>query len=127
MSGFWLVPQLTLTGLAEAFTSVGQVEFYYKQFPENMRSIGGSIYFCGLAGSSYLSSALIVIVHRTTERAETGNWLPEDLNKGKLDHYYYLIAALGAIMCAKWYKYKGDGDNNALPVEVVQKSHEHEI
>ncbi|KAM1209889.1 hypothetical protein ACFX2I_015448 [Malus domestica] len=133
MSGFWLVPQLTLTRLAEAFTSVGQVEFYYKQFPENMRSIGGSIYFCRLASSSYLSSALIVIVHRNTERAETGNWLPEDLNKGRLDHYYYLIAALGAIslgyylVCAKWYKYKGDGDNNALPVEVVQKSHEHEI
>ncbi|TQD69859.1 hypothetical protein C1H46_044607 [Malus baccata] len=98
-----------------------------------MRSIGGSIYFCGLAGSSYLSSALIVIVHQTTEQAATGNWLPEDLNKGKLDHYYYLIAALGAIslgyflVCAKWYKYKGDGDNNALQVEVVQKSHEHEI
>ncbi|RVW91182.1 Protein NRT1/ PTR family 2.11 [Vitis vinifera] len=34
MSGFWLIPQLTLAGLAEAFTAIGQVEFYYKQFPE---------------------------------------------------------------------------------------------
>ncbi|XP_009369361.2 protein NRT1/ PTR FAMILY 2.9 [Pyrus x bretschneideri] len=134
MSGFWLVPQLTLAGLAEAFAAIGQIEFYYKQFPENMRSIAGSLFFCGMAGSSYLSSALIAIVHRTTEGAKTGNWLPEDLNKGRLDYYYYLIAALGVInlgyflLCSKWYTYKGGGDNNALEVEVVQKSHDqHEI
>ncbi|CAB4311322.1 unnamed protein product [Prunus armeniaca] len=124
MSGFWLIPQLSIAGLAEAFTTVGQIEFYYKQFPENMRSIAGSLFFCGIAGSSYLSSLLIAVVHRTTEGAATGNWLPEDLNKGRLDYFYYLIAALGAInlgyflVCANWYKYKGTENNNALGVEV---------
>ncbi|BBH03899.1 Major facilitator superfamily protein [Prunus dulcis] len=82
MSGFWLIPQLSIAGLADAFTTVGQIEFYYKQFPENMRSIAGSLFFCGIAGSSYLSSLLIAVVHQTTEGAATGNWLPEDLNKG---------------------------------------------
>ncbi|CAB4280912.1 unnamed protein product [Prunus armeniaca] len=124
MSGFWLIPQLSIAGLADAFTTVGQIEFYYKQFPENMRSIAGSLFFCGIAGSSYLSSLLIAVVHRTTEGAATGNWLPEDLNKGRLDYFYYLIAALGAInmgyflVCANWYKYKGTENNNALGVEV---------
>ncbi|KAK4568382.1 hypothetical protein RGQ29_003963 [Quercus rubra] len=113
MSALWLVPQLVLAGLTEAFASVGQVEFYYKQFPENMRSIGGSLFYCGMAGSSYLSSFLISIIHRTTRKAATGNWLPEDLNKGRLDYFYYTIAALGVLnfgyflVCAKWYKYKG--------------------
>ena len=115
MSGLWLIPQLTLAGLAEGFASIGLVEFYYKQFPENMRSIAGSLFFCGLAGSSYLSSFLISIVHRTTKGAATGNWLPEDLNKGRLDYFYYIITALGVLnfgyflVCAKWYKYKGTG------------------
>ncbi|GMY04897.1 protein NRT1/ PTR FAMILY 2.11-like isoform X1 [Fagus crenata] len=115
MSGLWLIPQLTLAGLAEGFASIGQVEFYYKQFPENMRSIAGSLLFCGMAGSSYLSSFLISIVHRTTKGAATGNWLPEDLNKGRLDYFYYTITALGVLnfgyflVCAKWYKYKGTG------------------
>ncbi|KAI5329949.1 hypothetical protein L3X38_029346 [Prunus dulcis] len=124
MSGFWLIPQLSIAGLADAFTTVGQIEFYYKQFPENMRSIAGSLFFCGIAGSSYLSSLLIAVVHQTTEGAATGNWLPEDLNKGRLDYFYYLIAALGAInlgyflVCANWYKYKGTENNNALGVEV---------
>uniref|UniRef100_A0A2N9H3K4 Uncharacterized protein n=1 Tax=Fagus sylvatica TaxID=28930 RepID=A0A2N9H3K4_FAGSY len=115
MSGLWLIPQLTLAGLAEGFASIGLVEFYYKQFPENMRSIAGSLFFCGHAGSSYLSSFLISIVHRTTKGAATGNWLPEDLNKGRLDYFYYTITALGVLnfgyflVCAKWYKYKGTG------------------
>ncbi|KAI7746211.1 hypothetical protein M8C21_026151, partial [Ambrosia artemisiifolia] len=63
MSALWLVPQLSLAGFAESFTAIGLVEFYYKQFPENMRSVA------------------VTIVHRTTEGAATGNWLPEDLNK----------------------------------------------
>ncbi|KAK0586983.1 hypothetical protein LWI29_015683 [Acer saccharum] len=117
LSGLWLIPQLTLIGLSEALTLIGQVEFYYKQFPENMRSIGGSLLFVGFAISNYLSSFLISIVHLTTKGAATGDWLPEDLNKGRLDYFYYFVAALGVInfgyflVCAKWYKYKGDGDS----------------
>ncbi|KAK4350491.1 hypothetical protein RND71_029804 [Anisodus tanguticus] len=42
MSALWLVPQLSLAGLAEAFCAIGQVEFNYKQFPENMKSIAGA-------------------------------------------------------------------------------------
>ncbi|KAM3703713.1 hypothetical protein ACB098_04G116400 [Castanea mollissima] len=113
LSGMWLVPQLSLVGLSEAFTVIAGVEFYYKQFPENMRSIGGSCLFVGFAMSNYLSSFLVSVVHRTT--AANGQWLPQDLNKGRLDYFYYLIAAIEGvnfgyfIMCAKWYKYKGSG------------------
>ncbi|KAK8306154.1 hypothetical protein V6Z11_D03G107900 [Gossypium hirsutum] len=112
LSTMWLIPQLTLIGLSEAFTLIGLIEFYYKQFPENMRSIAGSFTFIGLALSSYLSSFLISVVHKISERSQTGDWLPEDLNKGKLDYFYYLVAGLEVmnlgyfIMCANWYKYK---------------------
>lgn len=115
MSASWLIPQMALTGIAEAFAAIGQVEFYYKQFPENMRSIAGSLFFCGMAGSSYLSGFLITMVHRTTRESKSGNWLPNDLNHGRLDYFYYMVAGLGTIdlvyflVCAKWYKYKGSG------------------
>lgn len=127
MSALWLVPQLSLAGLAEAFCAIGQVEFYYKQFPENMRSIAGSFLFLGMAASSYLNSLLIYIVHNTTGKAKTGNWLPEDLNKGKLDYFYFLITALGImnvvyfIICARWYKYKGSGDTSSVELEMERK------
>lgn len=106
MSGHWLIPQLVLAGISEAFTVIGQIEFFYKQFPENMRSFAGSFLFCGFAISSYLTSFLISIIH------ESSNWLAEDLNKGRLDYFYYLIAALEVfnlgyfLVCSKWYRYK---------------------
>ncbi|KAK9901796.1 hypothetical protein M0R45_001958 [Rubus argutus] len=123
MSGFWLIPQLTLIGLSEAFTIIGQVEFYYKQFPENMRSIGGSFLFVGFAGSNYLNSFLVSIVHHTTSRnGSMGDWLPEDLNKGKLDYFYYLVAGLEVmnliyfVLVARWFKYKASGGSAASEV-----------
>ncbi|XP_047307249.1 protein NRT1/ PTR FAMILY 2.9-like [Impatiens glandulifera] len=120
LSALWLVPQLVLGGLAEAFTSIGQIEFYYKQFPENMRSIAGSFMFCGLAFSSYLSSFLISVVHRVTMKGKDGqNWLDEDLNKGRLDYFYFVVAGLQVLnlgyfmVCAKWYKYKATNANGS--------------
>lgn len=120
MSGMWLVPQLALAGLADAFGAIGLTEFYYKQFPENMKSMAGALFFCGSAGSSYLSSLLIAVVHRTTKGK--GDWLAEDLNKGRLDYYYFMIFGIGVLnffyflICARWYKYRevlkveGSGD-----------------
>ncbi|XP_057952126.1 protein NRT1/ PTR FAMILY 2.9-like [Malania oleifera] len=117
MSGQWLLFQLAIGGLSEAFAIVGQTEFYYKQFPENMRSIGAAFLLAGISGSNYLSGFLVSIVHQMTKGNATGNWLAEDLNKGKLDYFYYLIAALELLnlgyflVCAKWYKYKGIDGN----------------
>lgn len=123
VSGFWLVPQLTLIGFSEAFTVIGNIEFYYKQFPENMRSVGASFLFVGFAGASYLSGFMISIVHHFTRGSTWGDWLPEDLNKGRLDYFYYLVAALEVInlgffvVCANWYKYKRS-DGCSLEVDM---------
>ncbi|KAK9021380.1 hypothetical protein V6N11_011370 [Hibiscus sabdariffa] len=124
MSASILIPQFILGGLTEAFASIGLIEFYYKQFPENMKSIGGSLFYCGMAASNYFSSLLILVVHRTTDGTATGNWIPEDLNKGRLDYYYYMIAGLGILnmgyflLCAKWYKYKGNNGDDTLGLKL---------
>ncbi|XP_020537841.1 protein NRT1/ PTR FAMILY 2.11 isoform X2 [Jatropha curcas] len=121
MSSMWLVPQLALAGLSEGFNYVAQVEFYYKQFPENMRSIAGSAFFAGLALANYLSGFLVSTTHKISSRSKNGDWLSEDLNKGKLDYFYYVIGGLGVLnfayflFCAKWYRYK---DVNYRVVEM---------
>ena len=38
MSIFWQVPQYFLVGCAEVFTFIGQLEFFYDQAPDAMRS-----------------------------------------------------------------------------------------
>lgn len=112
LSGMWLGPQLLLAGLAEGFASIGGIEFFYQQLPENMSSFAGAFLYCGVAVSHYLSSFLISMVQKITDRTASGGWLPEDLNKGRLDYFYYLVAALGTlnllyfIVCSKRFKHK---------------------
>ncbi|CAH2043805.1 unnamed protein product [Thlaspi arvense] len=124
MSAMWLIPQLTLSGVAEAFGAIGQMEFYYKQFPENMRSFAGSIFYVGIGVSSYLGSFLIATVHRTTQNSAGGNWLAEDLNKGRLDYFYFMIAGILAVnfayflVVSRWYRYKESDDDQKTASET---------
>ena len=111
MSSLWMVPQLMILGLSEAFNLISQIEFYYKEIPEHMRSVAGALAFCNLALGNYLSGFLVTIVHRTTGSGQ--NWLAQDLNKGRLDLFYWTIAGIGVfnfiyfVICARWYRFKG--------------------
>ncbi|KAJ0709106.1 putative proton-dependent oligopeptide transporter family, MFS transporter superfamily [Helianthus annuus] len=134
MSGYWLVIQMVVAGISEGFAVIGIVEFFYEQFPENMKSFAGSFFYCGFAMSSYLSSILISIVHRTTNEGLARNWLAQDLNKGKLDYFYYLCMGLEVLnliyylMVAKWYKYKGSGDETIdVPLEDMPTTYKHVV
>ncbi|KAF5726754.1 putative nitrate transporter [Tripterygium wilfordii] len=112
MSVFWLSPQLILLGLCEAFNVIGQIEFYNTEFPEHMMSIGNALFSCSYAGASYLSSLIITVVHHTTGIRSHPNWLTNDLNAGRLDYFYFLIAGLCVVnfiyylVCARKYRYK---------------------
>ncbi|GAB2214116.1 hypothetical protein Drorol1_Dr00018454 [Drosera rotundifolia] len=112
LSVLWLAPQLILLGFAEAFNFIGQIEFYNKQFPENMRSIATSLFFCTIAGANYLSSLIVSLVHGLSGRNGKHDWLTDDINQGRIDYFYYLLAGLGVInfvyfvTAAMKYKYK---------------------
>ncbi|KAG7564842.1 Proton-dependent oligopeptide transporter family [Arabidopsis suecica] len=127
MSALWLIPQLTLAGIAEAFAAIGQMEFYYKQFPENMKSFAGSIFYVGAGVSSYLASFLISTVHRSTAHSPSGNWLAEDLNEAKLDYFYFMLTGLMVVnmayflLMAKWYRYKGGNDEIITEIETNEE------
>ncbi|KAJ1266668.1 hypothetical protein BS78_08G169800 [Paspalum vaginatum] len=124
-SCFVLVPQQLLAGLSEAFAVIGQVDFYYKQFPENMRSVAGALLFLGFAVASYASGLMVSVVHRTTGgRDGSPDWLTQDLNKGRVDLYYLLIAAMAGVnlvyfvVCARWYRFKKSEQDDAGELEL---------
>uniref|UniRef100_A0A5B7BHD1 Nitrate transporter 1.7 n=1 Tax=Davidia involucrata TaxID=16924 RepID=A0A5B7BHD1_DAVIN len=112
ISVMWLAPQLILMGFAEAFNIIGQIEFYYKEFPENMRSVANSLFFCTAAGANYLSSVLVTTVHGVTGKHGRPDWLTKDINEGKVDSFYFLIAGMGVLnliyflVSARGYMYK---------------------
>ncbi|POO00041.1 Proton-dependent oligopeptide transporter [Trema orientale] len=113
ISVLWLGPHLILLGFCEAFNILGQIEFFNRQFPEHMRSMGNALFSCSFGGASYLSSLLVTVVHRVTATRDRPDWLTNDLNKGRLDYFYYLLAGLCALnlvcflYCANGYRYKG--------------------
>eukprot|EP01018_Ginkgo_biloba_P019316 Gb_12438 [translate_table: standard] len=112
MTVFWLVPQYSLHGIAEAFMSIGHLEFFYDQSPESMRSTAAALFWTSISAGSYLSSFLVSIVHNTTGRHGRHNWLPTNLNRGRLEYLYWLITLLQILnfvyylICAHWYTYK---------------------
>ncbi|RCV19700.1 hypothetical protein SETIT_3G406400v2 [Setaria italica] len=135
-SCFVLVPQQVLAGVSEAFAVIGQVDFYYKQFPENMRSVAGAVLSLGFAIASYASGLMVTVVNqRTGGRDGRPDWLAQDLNQGRLDLYYLLIAAMAAVnlvyfvACARWYRFKKSdagiavvvlqGNNDGLKVKAA--------
>ncbi|KAK4359311.1 hypothetical protein RND71_021540 [Anisodus tanguticus] len=112
MSIFWKVPQYFLIGCAEVFTFIGQLEFFYDQAPDAMRSLCSTLCLTTTALGNYLSTLLVTIVTNVTTRHGRLGWIPDNLNKGHLDYFYWLLAILSFInffvylWIAKWYTYK---------------------
>lgn len=93
-----LLPQFILSGLVEAFAAVSIMEFYTTQMPESMRTVAGAVFFLSLSIASYVGSLIINIIHHVTGKNGKSPWLGgHDLNKNRLDYYYYIIAGLGAV------------------------------
>ncbi|GMP58836.1 hypothetical protein CsSME_00022359 [Camellia sinensis var. sinensis] len=120
MSVFWLVPQYSLHGVAEAFMSIGHLEFFYDQAPESMRSTGMALFWTAISMGNYVSTLMVWIVHKLSAGPSGSNWLPDgNLNVGKLEYFYWLITLLQVVnlfyylLCAKFYTFK--------PIQIERK------
>ncbi|CAK7327634.1 unnamed protein product [Dovyalis caffra] len=112
LSILWQIPQCMLMGVAEVFTAIGQIEFFYEQSPDAMRSLSTAFALLTVSFGSYLSSFILnMVTYFTTAGGETG-WIPDNLNNGHLDYFFWLLAGLSFanmliyIVCAKKYKQK---------------------
>jgi peptide/histidine transporter 3/4 len=119
ISIFWQVPQYFIIGAAEVFTFIGQIEFFYDQTPDSMRSMGTALSLTSSALGSYLSALLVFVVTAVTSRNGGLGWIPDNLNRGHLDYFFWLLSLLSVInflvylLIAKWYKYKQSATTTA--------------
>ncbi|KAJ4782452.1 Protein NRT1/ PTR FAMILY 5.1 [Rhynchospora pubera] len=117
MSIFWQVQQYFLVGAAEVFTFIGQLEFFYDQAPDAMRSMCSALSLTTVALGNYLSTLLVTIVTDITTKNGKLGWIPDNLNRGHLDYFFWLLAILSFInflvylLIAKWYTYKKTADD----------------
>ncbi|GFZ17895.1 hypothetical protein Acr_26g0011640 [Actinidia rufa] len=106
MSALWLLPQLALVGVGEAFHFPGQVSLYYQEFPTSLKSMSTAMIGLIIGIAFYLSTAVIGCIRRVT------GWLPDNIDNGKVDYVYWMLVAVGVlnfgyyIVCAKLYKYR---------------------
>lgn len=93
ISAFWLVPQFFLVGAGEAFVYVGQLEFFIREAPERMKSMSTGLFLSTISMGFFVSSLLVSIVAKVTHKG----WLRSNLNRGKLDNFYWMLAVLGVL------------------------------
>lgn len=112
MSVFWLVPQFFLVGSGEALCYMGQLDFFLRECPKGMKTMSTGLFLTTLSLGCFFSSVIVTIVHKVTGESGSGAWLPDNLDKGRLNDFYWLVAVLSTVnlvvflVSAKWYVYK---------------------
>ncbi|KAL8128162.1 protein NRT1/ PTR FAMILY 4.5-like [Apium graveolens] len=108
MTVFWLGFQYAIFGMADMFTVVGLLEFFYAESSAGMKSLGTAISWSSLAFGYFLSSATVELVNTVS-----GGWFKSNnLNRDKLNYFYWVLAVLSILnlgaylLCASWYRYK---------------------
>ncbi|WOH06904.1 hypothetical protein DCAR_0626333 [Daucus carota subsp. sativus] len=127
ISFLWLGFQFAIFGMADMFTLVGLLEFFYAESSKGMKSLGTAITWCTVAFGYYLSSVVVNVVNNVSD-----GWLASNnLNRDELSKFFWLLAGLSVLnlgaylICASWYKYKSvemkqiEGDQSNVEMGTV--------
>lgn len=110
ISVFLLIPQFFLVGAGEAFIYTGQLDFFITQSPKGMKTMSTGLFLTTLSLGFFVSSFLVSVVKKVTTSNGGQGWLADNINYGRLDCFYGLLAVLGIVnlviylICAAWYK-----------------------
>ncbi|KAJ8768065.1 hypothetical protein K2173_021005 [Erythroxylum novogranatense] len=110
LSAFLLIPQFFLVGSGEAFIYTGQLDFFITQSPKSMKTMSTGLFLTTLSMGFFVSSFLVMVVKKVTGTEVGHGWLADNINNGRLDCFYGLLAVLGVInfivylIFAYWYK-----------------------
>jgi peptide/histidine transporter 3/4 len=119
MSAMWLVVPLSIMGIGEGFHFPGSIALYYQEFPMSLKSTSTAMVSLLLAIGLYLSPAIMDLVDQIT------GWLPDDINDGRLDNVYWVLAVTGVVnfgyylICAKYFKYQQNVEENDRHSELA--------
>lgn len=112
LSIFWQTPQYLLVGITEMLFYIAQLELFYEESPNSMRSLCSALLLLSSSLGYYLSSFILIVVTYVTRNAGKSGWITDNLNEGHLDYYFWLLAGLSFlnllvyIFCANKFKPK---------------------
>ncbi|KAJ0772538.1 putative proton-dependent oligopeptide transporter family, PTR2 family proton/oligopeptide symporter [Helianthus annuus] len=123
ISVFMLIPQFFLVGAGEAFIYTGQLDFFITRSPKSMKTMSTGLFLTTLSLGFFMSSFLVSVVKKVTGSHGGEGWLADDIDHGRLDCFYGLLAILGVInlvvylVVAAWNK-KDDKETEMVDVHV---------
>ncbi|XP_020094730.1 protein NRT1/ PTR FAMILY 8.3-like isoform X2 [Ananas comosus] len=94
LSILWQLPQYFILAGSEMFSLITQLEFFYGQAPDSMKSTCTAFALLTISLGHYLSSMIIAVVAALTTAGGRPGWIPDDLNKGHLDYYFWVLTIL---------------------------------
>jgi len=124
ISLFWLSFQYGIFGIADMFTLVGLLEFFYRESPSSMKSLSTSFTWLSMSIGYFLSTVFVNLINVVTKRITPSKqgWLHGfDLNQSNLNLFYWFLAILSCLnffnylYWASRYKYKSE-DQNSSPI-----------
>ncbi|GKU91206.1 hypothetical protein SLEP1_g5108 [Rubroshorea leprosula] len=136
ISVFWLSFQYGIFGIADMFTLVGLLEFFYREAPVHMKSLSTSFTSLSLSFGYFLSSAFVSITNAVTKRITPSKqgWLQGiNINENNVDLFYWFLAVLSCLnfanylYWASWYKYKTEEENDIVPKETEAAAKTNEV
>ncbi|MBA0722593.1 hypothetical protein Golax_003254 [Gossypium laxum] len=105
------VAEFFLVGAGEAFIYTGQLDFFITQSPKGMKTMSTGLFLTTLSLGFFVSSLLVSVVKSVMGGSNGGQgWLADNINHGRLDCFYGLLAVLGVInfalyiVSAVWFK-----------------------
>jgi peptide/histidine transporter 3/4 len=90
----WQLPQYFFMAGAEVFCYIAQLEFFYAEAPDTLKSTCTSLSLLTIALGSYMSSFIYAIVAAFTAAADSPGWISDNLNQGHLDYFFWTMAAM---------------------------------
>jgi dipeptide/tripeptide permease len=126
MSVFALIPQFFLVGAGEAFIYTGQLDYFITRSPKGMKTMSTGLFLTTLSLGFFLSSFLVSIIKGGTGRNGEKPWLANNINQGRLDYFYGLLAILSImnfiafIVCAALIK-KPQSPSQSLTLNGAEK------
>lgn len=114
MSTFWLSFQYFVFGIADMFTYVGLLEFFYSEAPKGLKSTSTCFLWISMATGYFLSTIVVKCVNAATKHnTKSGGWLAgNNINRNHVDLFYFFLSSLSLInffiylIVAKRYKYR---------------------
>ncbi|KAK9085801.1 hypothetical protein Sjap_026212 [Stephania japonica] len=114
VSAFLLSFQYFIFGIADMFTYVGLLEFFYSEAPKGLKALSTCFLWSSMAIGYFLSTIIVQLVNLVTKgRTSSGGWLAgNNINRNHLNLFYWLLSILSLLnfvnylFWAKRYKYR---------------------